>query len=158
MNFVLRFVILLLMSLVVGTMFGVWIGFDPSGVSAATYVEQQQHTIRALNTLMPALGAACIALAAALAVRTRSNTGSRYLLIAAIACLVVAGLVTRFANQPINAQVMTWSAVAPPANWMELRDMWWHWHILRTVAGIAALSLTLLAVLAGGQSDSELHS
>ena len=42
---------------------------------------------------------------------------------------------------------MTWSAEAPPANWMDLRDEWWRWHILRTVFGIAGLSLLIVANL-----------
>ncbi|CAN5641115.1 hypothetical protein BH20ACI3_BH20ACI3_42120 [soil metagenome] len=124
-----RFISLLLTSLLVGTMFGVWLGFNPSGLTAATYVEMQQNAIRALNTSLPALGAVCILLTAALAVLTKNDKRGRYLLIAAVTCLVTAGLITRFANQPINAQVMRWSAQAPAANWMELRDTWWHWHI-----------------------------
>jgi uncharacterized membrane protein len=146
---IIRFVDLLLMSLLVGTMFGVWLGFNPSGLSASTYVEQQQNTIRALNTILPALGAVCIVLTAALAVLSKHDTRARILLAAAVICLVAAGLITRFGNQPINSQVITWSAQAPAANWMELRDIWWQWHILRTVSGIGALALTLLAALFG---------
>ena len=144
---VLRFVLLLVMSLLVGTMFGIWIGVDPSGLSAATYVEEQQNLIRSLNTLLPALGAGAIALTATLAILAGPNGPSRYLLIAAAACLMVAGLVTRLENQPINTIVMTWSARAPAPNWMQLRDTWWHWHIVRTIAGIAALSLLLFDTL-----------
>lgn len=144
-----RFLGLLLMSLLVGTMFGIWLGFNPLALTAATYVEQQQNAIRDLNTALPVLGAVCILLTAALAVLTRHDPRSRYLLIAATVFLVVAGLVTRFENQPINSLVMTWSAQAPAANWMELRDAWWNWHILRTVAGICALSLTILAAIGG---------
>jgi uncharacterized membrane protein len=98
---------------------------------------------------MPALGAACILLTAVLAALTKNDLRSRNLLIVAIVFLVVSGLITRFENQPINSLVMTWSAQAPAANWMELRDTWWSWHILRTVAGICALSLTILAALGG---------
>ena len=61
--------------------------------------------------------------------------------------MVVAAVVTRFGNQPINAQVITWTAQAPPANWMELRDWWWQWHTVRTVAMVAALSLLILATI-----------
>ena len=150
---IVRFASLLLMSLLVGTMFGVWLGFNPSGLTAATYVEMQQNAILALNTTLPALGGACILLTATLAVLTRHDRRARYLLIAAAALLVTAGLVTRFANQPINAQVMTWSAQAPPGNWMELRDTWWHWHVLRTAAGMGALVLALVAAL-GRQSHA----
>ncbi len=144
---VIRFASLLLMALVVGTMFGIWLGFNPSGLTAATYVEQQQHAIRALNTLLPVLGAVCILLTAALAALTKDDKRARYLLVAAAICLAAAGLITRFGNQPINAVVMTWSAQTPAANWMELRDTWWQWHILRTTAGISALVLALLAAL-----------
>jgi uncharacterized membrane protein len=144
---ILRFVVLLLLSLLVGTMFGIWVGFNPSALSAVAYVEQQQNGIRSLNTLMPAMAATCIFLTAALAVFSKEDTHGRYLLVAAIGCSVIAGLVTRFANQPINSLVMTWSAQAPPPNWAQLRDVWWHWHVVRTLAGIAALCLTLLAIL-----------
>ena len=145
---IIRFIGLLLMSLLVGTMFGIWLGFNPSGFTAATYVEQQQHAIRALNTVLPALGAVCILLTAMWAALTKIDL-ARYLLIVAIGFLVVSGLITRFATQPINSVVMTWSAQAPAANWMELRDTWWYWHILRTLAGICALSLAILAALGG---------
>ena len=144
---IIRFVDLLLVALLVGTIFGIWIGFNPAGLSPATYVEQQQHAIRALNTFMPLLGALCIVLTIALAVLTKKDRRTRYLLIATALCLLLAAVVTRFANQPINSIVMTWTPQAPPANWMELRDQWWQWHIVRTVAGIAALCLLISAAL-----------
>ena len=150
-----RFVSLLLTSLLVGTMFGIWLGFNPSALTATAYVEMQQNAIRALNISLPALGRVCILLTAALAVLTRNDKGSRYLLVAAAMCLALAGVVTRFGNQPINAVVMTWSAEALAANWMELRDTWWHWHILRTAAGVGALALALLAALGGQRGAAE---
>jgi len=42
---------------------------------------------------------------------------------------------------------MTWRAQSPAADWITLRDAWWHWHRVRSVAGIAAFALTVLAVL-----------
>ena len=144
---IIRFVDLLLVALLAGAIFGIWIGFNPAGLSPGTYVEQQQHAILALNTFMPLLGAVCIVLTVALAVLTKGDRGTRYLLIATAVCLLIAGVVTRFENQPINSIVMTWSPQAPPPNWTELRDTWWQWHIVRTVAGIAALCLLILAVL-----------
>ena len=144
---ILRFALLLILSLIVGTMFGIWIGYDPASLSATAYVEQQQNAIRALNTLLPVLGALCILLTAVLAFLSKGDTRSRSLLVAAAICLIGVAFVTRFENQPINAVVMTWSPQAPPANWMQLRDAWWHWHIVRSVTGIAGLSLVLLSVL-----------
>jgi uncharacterized membrane protein len=142
-----RFVSLFLTSLLVGTTFGIWLGYDPSALTASAYVETQQNAIRALNTSMPALGLVCMLLTAALAVLTQNDKRGRYLLVAAVICLIAAGLVTRFGNQPINAVVITWSPDAPAANWMELRDTWWHWHIVRTIAGLGALALALFAAL-----------
>ena len=54
---IIRFIDLLLVALLAGTTFGIWLGFDPTGLSAAAYVEQQQHAIRALNSILPAAGA-----------------------------------------------------------------------------------------------------
>jgi uncharacterized membrane protein len=144
---IIRFVLLMLLALLVGTMFGIWVGFNPSSLSASAYIEQQQNAIRALNTLLPATGAVCILLTVALAALSKGDRRSRYLLLAAAVLMVVAALVTRFGNQPINAVVMTWRAQIPAANWISLRDQWWHWHKVRSLAGIAALALTVLAVL-----------
>ena len=83
------------------------------------------------------------------AIRLLSNS-SRIgfaLLIAAVVCLLVAGLVTRFGNQPINAKVMTWSVQTMPTDWTTFRDNWWKWHITRTLAGIAGLSLLIVGTL-----------
>jgi len=126
-------------------MFGIWLGYNPSELSPGAYVELQQHAIRALNVTMPVLGAVTSLLTLAWAVLARRNHRQAMLLLAAIGCFVAAGLVTRFLNQPINAIVITWPPAAPPSNWMELRDEWWRWHILRTVVGLVGLSLLITA-------------
>jgi len=144
---VIRFVLLLILGLLVGTMFGIWSGFNPLSLSAGAYVEQQQNAIRSLNTLLPLMGAACIALAVWLAVLARNEPRTRWLLIATVACLVVAAVVTRFFNQPINAVVIAWNAQSPPPEWVQLRIEWWRWHIVRTAAGIAGFAFALAAAL-----------
>lgn len=144
---IIRFVLLLSLALLVGTMFGIWVGFNPASLSASAYIEQQQNTIRSFNTLLPAMGAVCILLTVALAYLSKDDSRGRYLLFAAAIFMITAALVTHFVNQPINAVVMTWNAQAPAANWEQLRDEWWLWHVVRTLAGIAALALTQLAVL-----------
>jgi len=136
-----------LASLVVGAMFGIWLGYNPSSLSPSAYIEQQQSAIRALNVSMPVLGAICIALTLVQASLVRHSRASFYLLLAGAALLIAAGLVTKFGNQPINARVITWSATAPPAAWKEARDQWWHWHLIRTMAGLAALVCIIAASL-----------
>ena len=150
---IIRFGLLVTLALLVGTMFGIWVGYNPTSLSASAYVEQQQNAIRSLNTLLPAMGAICILLTAALAFKSKGDRRSRYLLIAAALLMIVAALVTRFGNQPLNAMVITWSAQSPPANWAQLRDEWWHWHIARSLAGVAALGLTVLAVLSAKRAS-----
>jgi len=145
-----RFILLLLLSLVVGTTFGVWAGYNPASLSATAYVEQQQNAIRSLNTLLPAMGAACILLAGWLAFQAKKDARTRYFLIGTMVCLIAAALVTRFGNQPINAEVMTWNPQSPPAQWTQLRDAWWQWHVARMLAGILGLALALIALLPRG--------
>jgi len=154
MRRVVKWIDLLLMSLLVGTMFGIWLGFNPAILSAQAYVEQQQQMIRAFNDVLPAVGFTCIALTALLAFMTRSDWQSRLAFAIAAVCLIASGMITRFQNQPINALVITWSASAPPENWMALRDEWWRWHMMRTAAGILALSLALFAGLRPAEKTS----
>lgn len=141
------FATLLLAALVVGAMFGVWLTFNPAGLEASFYVAQQQQGIRTLNVTLPVLGGLTVLLTILAAVLARNDRTRLILLISAAACFVAAGLITRFLNQPINAIVMTWPADAPPANWMQLRDDWWRWHVLRLAAGIAGLCLLIAATL-----------
>ena len=68
-----RFVSLLLTSLLVGAMFGIWLGFNPSALTAMAYVEMQQNAIRALNISFPVLGLVCVLLTAALAALTKND-------------------------------------------------------------------------------------
>ena len=151
---IVNFANLLLAALVVGTMFGIWLGYNPVDLSPRAYVEQQQHAIRALNVTMPVLGALTVLLTLASAFLARRSRRQLALLLGAVVCLVAAGLVTRLLNQPINAVVITWAADAPPTNWMELRDEWWRWHMVRTGFGIVGLSLLIAANLMKGARDS----
>ena len=144
---------LLLAALLIGTMFGIWLGYNPMELSAGAYIEQQQHAIRALNVVMPVLGALVALLTLASALLARRSRTQFALFVGALICFVAAGVVTRFLNQPINAVVIVWSALAPPANWIELRDAWWQWHMLRTVIGIVGLSLLIAANLAGNTRE-----
>ncbi len=147
MTILLAFTNLLLVSLVVGAMFGIWLGYNPANLSAVAYLEQHQQAIRSLNVTMPILGAIGILLTVTSAVFARDDRLAMTLLIAAIACLLVSGLVTRFGNQPINAQVMTWSVRSMPTEWATFKDVWWRWHIVRTLAGVVGLSLLIVATL-----------
>jgi uncharacterized membrane protein len=138
---------LLLAALIVGVMFCIWLTSNPSGMSAADYVTMQHRYISTLNVFLPRLGMAIILLTMVAAVLARGDPTRVSLLVVAALCMVGAGLVTRFLNQPINAIVMTWSLDAPPAEWKQLADDWWRWHIVRLVVGATGLCLLILAAL-----------
>jgi len=136
-----RFANIIFAASIAGGLFVIWAGYDPATLSPPTYVEQQQNAIRGLNVLMPVLGAFAIALTLVSAFLQRINRRVCVLLIVAAGFLIIAGLVTRFGNQAINAIVMTWDMANPPANWTGLRDQWWGFHKLRTISALIALCL-----------------
>ena len=98
---------LLLAALLVGTIFGTWLTASPTGLGASDYVVVQQQHIRALNVFMPLLGGATIALSIASTILSRADGTRLALLVLVVLSFIIAGLITRFLNQPINAVVMT---------------------------------------------------
>lgn len=139
---------LALIWLVAGATFGIWRGYDPATWPAETFLEVHQGVVRGLNVLLPAMAAASLLLTALLAFRARRRGTVLGLYLAALAVLVAAGLITRFANQPINAEIMRWSASSMPADWMDIRDTWWRWHLIRVGASVAGAFVLTLAVFA----------
>ena len=142
---IVRFLNIFMAALVAGTIFGIWIGYNPMSLSATAYLEQQQNAIRSLNVLMPILGAITIVLTLLSAFLRRQLKGVFLTLLAAAGFLAISGLVTRFGNQPINAVVINWRAESIPAEWTALRDQWWSYHILRTVSAMVGLALVIWA-------------
>jgi uncharacterized membrane protein len=145
-----HFADVLLAALLVGAMFGMWLILNPAGLAAGVYITVQQQAIRTLNRAMPLLGLVTILFTLFAAVLGRNDRTRLALLAGAIVCLVASGLITRFLNQPINAIVITWHTDAPPANWKDVRDAWWRWHLIRLLAGLIGLSLLIAAMLQRG--------
>ena len=141
------FASLMLAALLVGAMFAVCLLFNPAGLDASTYVTHQQWGIRALHPNVPLLGMGTALVILVAAFLSRGDRAHMMLLLAAAGLFVAAGLITRLLNMPINAVVMTWRPQAPPANWVQLCDAWWRWHILRFSVGVAGLALLILAAL-----------
>ncbi|GBF22537.1 hypothetical protein C21_04732 [Arenibacter sp. NBRC 103722] len=138
---IIRFCTIVMAALVAGTIFGIWIGYDPKDLSAPTFIEQQQSAILALNTLMPILGLITILLTLTSAFLQRKNKFVFALLLVASVFFILSGITTRFGNQLINSVVMTWNMDSPPNNWMELRNQWWTYHELRTLSAFIGLCL-----------------
>ena len=140
---IIRFLNLLMAGLVAGTLFGIWIGYNPKNLSVNTFVESQQGAIKALNTLMPVLGLLTIILTVFSAILQKQNQFVFVTLIIAAGFLLISGLITKFGNQPINSVVMTWSKASTPMNWSELRDKWWLLHKLRTLTTFMSFCLII---------------
>ena len=140
---IIRFLNLLMAGLVAGTVFGIWIGYNPKNLSANTYVEYQQGAIKALNTLMPVLGLISTILTVIAAILQKQNQFVFVTLIIASLFLIISGLITKFGNQPINSVVMTWSKAPVPINWSELRDKWWLLHKWRTLTTFISFCLII---------------
>jgi uncharacterized membrane protein len=138
---IIRFLNIIMVALVAGTIFGIWLGYNPIDLSAPTYIEQQQNSIRALNTIMPLLGLITIILTLISAFLRKKEKGVFIILLIATVFLILSGLATKFGNQPINSIVMTWDMNTPPDNWVALRDQWWTYHIIRTSTAFVALCL-----------------
>ena len=143
----LDFVSLMLAALLVGAMFAVCLVFNPTGLDAKTYVRQQQWGIHTLHPVMPVLGVMTALAILAAAFLSRDDKSHLTLLLAAAGLFIASGIITRLLSMPINATVLTWSAQAPPADWGQLRDTWWRWHMMRLGAGLLGLCLLILAVL-----------
>jgi hypothetical protein len=142
-----HFLVLLLPGLVAGATFGIWQGYDPRGLDAAAFVAVHQEAVRGLNALLPALGIGSVVLVGIGAWLARKERPTMWLFLLALLCMAAGGIITRFFNQTINAEVIGWTATTVPANWTALRASWWNWHIVRTLFALAGFALSIAAVL-----------
>jgi len=144
---IIRFINVILAALLAGVSFGIWMGFNPVSLSEATYVEQQQNTIRSLSVLMTSLVIIATVITVISAFLQKKNkTIFITLLIAAIfffACILISAL----GNRPIDDLVLSWAYPDLPANWTTVRDKWWSLHIMRTITELVALVLVTFATI-----------
>lgn len=144
--FIVQAFALILLGLVTGSMFAIWQGYPIVGYSPSTFVEVHQGTVRGLNTVLPALAAAALVLVVILAISARQRPSIMWLYVIIAGLIVSGGLITRLINQPINAQVMTWTTASLPADWTEIRERWWTWHQVRLATTAIAQLLLIAAV------------
>ena len=139
------FINLIIAALLAGTSFGIWMGLNPTNYSPATYIEQQQHLVRSMHTLMVSMVIIATIVTLVSAFLQRKNTPVSIALFVAAVCFAACILISRFGNLPIQEEILTWNPSSPPDNWTELRDSWWSLHIVRTLAELIALVLISLA-------------
>ena len=151
---ILQLAAIMLIALVAGSTFGIWRGYDPAAYSGPAFLEVHQGAVRGLNVLLPVMGAGALLSTGILAVLSRGERSVAAAYLAAFVLMAAAGAITRLANQPINAEVMSWTREAMPANWAEIRDAWWSWHVARTFASIGGLLVLVLAVFADRRKNA----
>jgi len=138
---IIRFLNIIIAALLAGTSFGIWMGFNPLNLSPSVYIEQQQNMIRALNVLMITLVFSATIITIISAILQRGNKQAFIPLLFASLFFISCIIISRFGNQPINNEIMTWTSGTVPGNLSELRDQWWTFHIIRTISELIALCL-----------------
>jgi uncharacterized membrane protein len=147
---IIRFLNIIMAALLAGTSFGIWMGFNPLNLSPTTYIEQQQNMLRSLNLLMISLVFSATIITIISAVLHRSNKQEFILLLIASLFFISCIIISRFGNQPINNVIMTWTSGTIPNNLSELREKWWSFHLIRTIAELIALCLVTWASIKKG--------
>ncbi len=79
-------------------------------------------------------------------------------LLAALSFIAMLALFA-FGNNPLNLQIMSWTASTLPANWRHVRDAWDSFHAASSACAALALCVLLIATLRDTQSPiSQTHS
>jgi uncharacterized membrane protein len=121
---IIRFSNIILVGLLAGTNFGIWIGLNPMTYSVSTYIEQQQHLVNSLNILMISLVILATLITIISTYFQRQNKSVFITLLIAAAFLVSCIFISRFGNSPIQKEILTWNVGHVPSNWTILRDKW----------------------------------
>lgn len=144
---IVRFLTVLIASLLAGTSFGILVGNDPGGLSPSAYLEFHQNLVSSLNKLMVSLVVLATMFTTYLAFIERHDKSAMIALATAALCFISCMLITRFGNAPLQDRLMTWSIVTMPSDWMSVRDDWWNYHAARTIAELIALMLVIWVIV-----------
>ncbi len=154
---VVRVIALVCTGLVAGIFLGHRAGVSRAGprLTPSSFIQLQQIIHVVFARMMPplVLGAVAATLTWTFLVRAQGPEVGIWLLALASLALVVAAVLTRAINIPINNQLLTWSTEAPPSH---LREVWAGWervHSIRTVLAVAAFGLEATALSAFAQGS-----
>ena len=83
----------------------------------------------------------------ALAVATLLSQGAaRWMFLASLVLMAAVLLITIGFEVPLNKQIHSWTADAPPPQWAQLRDLWLRRHVLRTIAATLAFIAAIVGI------------
>jgi uncharacterized membrane protein len=118
------------------------------GFGAAVYTQVRLIELEYLDDLATALLVPAILAAAALALAMiRRRGGGRWLTLAAVLLLLATLAISVSISVPINTDQQSWSVLAPPGDWSNVRDRWQLAHAARTTAAALAFVLLTAAVV-----------
>jgi uncharacterized membrane protein len=147
---IVRVIAILSSGLIAGLLFGDRMGpsFARPALSASSFVQLQQIIHNHYIKLLPGLSMAALVggLGWLLLVRAQWSTLPFWLVALAIGAIVIATALTLRVNFPINDQLMTWSAAAPPDNMREIWSRWEKAHTVRTILWLGAFALEVAAL------------
>ncbi|MDP9373606.1 MAG: DUF1772 domain-containing protein [Chloroflexota bacterium] len=145
---VIRFVNLFFTGLTAGSLLSIWfVEREIRSFSASDYTRIEQAKHRPLGPLFTALVSLSDVSSLAALLLSR-GTPTFFPTFVASLCGAAATVSTLRINVPINAEQMTWSIGAPPANWAAIRDRWQRAHSFRTVLWLVAMACQVSAALA----------
>jgi len=136
--------------LIAGGQYLVWWDYNPTGNSAAFYIEKLQYAIRVIGTPLFSVQILTALFTIVSAVLWRKVRPMNYLLAAAGAICVTGVSLTFFGNIPLLNQIASWSSVSPPADWKEITLRWWWIHNVRFAIQLSAFILLILAAFSAG--------
>ncbi len=145
-----RGVNLFLTGLVAGILVSFWMVEQAlRGLAGPLYTAVHQPVNRVFGPVMPPLMTLAIFSGLAVLVLLARAYKTRVFALIAIGtlCSFAVAMSSLLVNVPINQEVLTWSPAALPADWVQLRDRWWVWHIVRTIVSIVGWSCQLIAAL-----------
>ncbi len=153
-----RAIALMCSGLMAGLLFGDWLGpsFARSAMSESSFIQFQQivhlnylRTLPALSTL------ALVASVLWLIMLRNQRSGAEFkLLLGATIAIAVGFTITFVFNVPVNDQLETWNAAAPPTNARELWNRWEKAHIVRTIFWMAGFFLQTIAIASSASRNA----
>lgn len=144
-----QFVAIVLTALSMSVHFGTWLTEAPmrETTSGAVFTEIQKGRDRVAARAMPVLENAAILMVAVCVFLSRTDLLAFVLSLAALVLIAADMAVTLTCNVPINKQVQSWNASAPPSGWAELRDRWERFHTIRTALIVSGFILLTASVV-----------
>ncbi|MDQ4038015.1 MAG: DUF1772 domain-containing protein [Actinomycetota bacterium] len=138
-------VAIILSGVLAGAILSTWLSEGSLREDAELWISYHQAITAAYTQALPPIGGLALLATLATLVASWRSAGTRRLVVAALAFLVVGLLVTVVVHFPINDQIMSWQPAAPPADWQDVRAEWLTAHAVRTVSAMAGFVLLVLA-------------